>query len=94
MCAPGDVVRLENEWGDYLFSQKLYDAAINHFIEAGELFKAADSAIYSKQWKKAVDIIQTQNNEAVLPYYKKIADHFASVQEYEVCYLLFKYFFN
>ena len=34
-CAPQEVVGLEGEWGDYLASQKLYDAAINHYIEAG-----------------------------------------------------------
>ena len=31
---PNDVVKLEEEWGDYLVSQKQLDAAINHFIEA------------------------------------------------------------
>ena len=34
-CAPQEVVKLEDEWGDYLTYQKLYDAAINHYIEAG-----------------------------------------------------------
>jgi intraflagellar transport protein 172 len=46
--------------------------------------KAIDAAINSRQWKKAVDILQTQEGDATLKYYKKIADHFASVQEYEV----------
>ena len=32
---PSDVVKLEEEYGDYLVSQKQLDAAINHFIEAG-----------------------------------------------------------
>ena len=32
---PQDVVKLEEEWGDYLVSQKQLDAAINHFIEGG-----------------------------------------------------------
>ena len=32
---PNEVIRLEEEWGDYLVSQKQLDAAINHFIEAG-----------------------------------------------------------
>ena len=32
---PHDVVKLEEEWGDYLVQQKQLDAAINHFIEAG-----------------------------------------------------------
>ena len=32
---PQDVVKLEEEWGDWLVHQKQLDAAINHFIEAG-----------------------------------------------------------
>jgi intraflagellar transport protein 172 len=82
-CAPSEVVRLEAEWGDYLVSQKLYDTAINHFIEAGESLKAVDAAIHSRQWKKAVEILQTQEGAATLAYYKKIADHFASIQEFD-----------
>jgi intraflagellar transport protein 172 len=32
---PSEVVKLEEQWGDYLSSQKQLDAAINHYIEAG-----------------------------------------------------------
>lgn len=32
---PGEVVKLEEAWGDHLVQQKHMDAAINHFIEAG-----------------------------------------------------------
>ena len=32
---PREVVKLEENWGDYLVSQKQLDAAINHYIEAG-----------------------------------------------------------
>ena len=32
---PREVVKLEEDWGDYLVSQKQLDAAINHYIEAG-----------------------------------------------------------
>lgn len=42
---PQEVVRLEEEWGDYLVSQKQLDAAINHFIEAGWVFNAPNSVI-------------------------------------------------
>jgi intraflagellar transport protein 172 len=30
---PGEVVGLEEKWGDYLVSQNQLDAAINHYIE-------------------------------------------------------------
>ncbi len=83
-CAPQEVVRLEGEWGDHLASQRLHDAAINHYIEAGESLKAVDSAILSRQWKKAVDLLASQDTSSVSIYYKKIADHFAGVQELEV----------
>lgn len=82
--APQEVVKLEGEWGDYLASQKLWDSAINHYIEAGESLKAVNAAINSRQWKKAIDILETQSYEQKPFYYQKIADHFASVQEYEV----------
>lgn len=35
LAFPGEVVKLEEAWGDYLVQQKQMDAAINHFIEAG-----------------------------------------------------------
>ncbi len=49
-----------------------------------ESLKAIDSAINSRQWKRAVDLLTTQDQSSVGSYYKKIADHFASVQEFEV----------
>ncbi len=83
-CSPGEVKELEGEWGDYLAAQKLYDGAINHYIEAGMSLKAVDAAIYSRQWKKAVEILQTQEGDTTLIYYKKIADHFATSGELDV----------
>ena len=32
---PGEVVRLEEQWGDHLCSFKQYDTAIIHYVEAG-----------------------------------------------------------
>ncbi|GAB1607105.1 transport 172 homolog [Argonauta hians] len=81
---PSDVVSLEEQWGDYLVSQKHMDAAINHFIEAGCTTKAIDSAISSNQWKKAVQILELQDASTVANYYKVIADHYAEVKEYKV----------
>ncbi|CAD7963993.1 unnamed protein product [Amoebophrya sp. A25] len=46
---PGLVVRLEEEWGDYLVSQKQMDSALNHYIEAGCSIKAIDAAISARQ---------------------------------------------
>ncbi len=46
--------------------------------------KAVEAAIASRQWKKAVDILATQNSNQVSVYYQKIADHFASVQDFDI----------
>ncbi|KAL5017204.1 hypothetical protein ScPMuIL_006793 [Solemya velum] len=80
---PTDVVKLEEQWGDYLVAQKQLDAAINHYIEAGCTMKAVEAAINSRQWSKAVQILELQDSAMSAGYYKKIADHYASVGEYE-----------
>ena len=58
LAFPNEVVPLEEEWGDYLSSNRQYDAATNHYIEAGRLTKALDAAIESRQWKKALQIVE------------------------------------
>ncbi|XP_070555163.1 intraflagellar transport protein 172 homolog [Ptychodera flava] len=80
---PQDVVKLEEEWGDYLMSQKQMDAAINHFIEAGCSIKAIEAAIQSRQWNKAVQIVELQDPSVASRYYHKIAKHYASIANYE-----------
>jgi hypothetical protein len=52
-CAPSTVIALEEEWGDWLASQKQMDAAINHYIEAGVTLKAIEAAIAARQFPKA-----------------------------------------
>ena len=47
--------------------------------------KAVDSAINSRQWNKAVHILEVvQDQSTTSKYYKKIAEHYARVGEYEV----------
>uniref|UniRef100_W5NFZ6 Intraflagellar transport protein 172 homolog n=1 Tax=Lepisosteus oculatus TaxID=7918 RepID=W5NFZ6_LEPOC len=81
---PADVVKLEEAWGDYLVQQKQMDAAINHYIEAGCSSKAIEAAIGARQWKKAVNILELQDDKSSMKYYLKIAQHYSSIQEYEV----------
>ncbi|KAI8804484.1 hypothetical protein BJ742DRAFT_824622 [Cladochytrium replicatum] len=79
---PHQVVSLEEQWGDYLVSQKQMDAAINHFIEAGQSVKAIESAIAAKQWKKAVGIVDSfQPPEKGKPYFLQLAQHFREAGE-------------
>jgi len=54
---PANVVALEEEWAGYLEGKKLYDLACNHYVEAGKLRQALDTAIAGKQWGKAMQII-------------------------------------
>uniref|UniRef100_A0A8C2G6B9 Intraflagellar transport protein 172 homolog n=1 Tax=Cyprinus carpio TaxID=7962 RepID=A0A8C2G6B9_CYPCA len=86
---PAEVVKLEEVWGDYLMQQKQMDAAINHYIEAGRSTKAIEAAIAARQWKKALHILEQQENKTAAKYYLKIAQHYASVQEFEVAERLF-----
>uniref|UniRef100_A0A8C2A3L6 Intraflagellar transport 172 n=1 Tax=Cyprinus carpio TaxID=7962 RepID=A0A8C2A3L6_CYPCA len=86
---PAEVVKLEEVWGDYLVQQKQMDAAINHYIEAGCSTKAIEAAIAARQWKKALHILELQEDKAAAKYYLKIAQHYASVQEFEVAERLF-----
>jgi intraflagellar transport protein 172 len=42
---PEQVVILEEQWGDFLVTQKQMDTAISHYIEAGKMLKAVDAAV-------------------------------------------------
>ncbi|XP_026197771.1 intraflagellar transport protein 172 homolog [Anabas testudineus] len=89
LAFPAEVVKLEEAWGDYLVQQKQMDAAINHFIEAGCSLKAIEAAIAARQWKKAVHILELQEDPSAGKYYVKIAQYYASMQDYEVAEQLF-----
>ncbi|CAH0385245.1 unnamed protein product [Bemisia tabaci] len=81
--APRDVVVLEEQWGDDLVSNRQFDAAINHYIEAGKTLKALDVAIQDKQWKKAVEIIQVfTDKSSVQKQYALLANHFVAMKDY------------
>lgn len=46
--------------------------------------KAIEAAIAARQWKKAVHILELQEDSSAAKYYVKIAQHYASMQDYEV----------
>jgi intraflagellar transport protein 172 len=60
VVSPASVITLEEEWGDWLASQKQMDAAINHFIEAGSTLKAIEAAIAARQFTKAAGMHQVE----------------------------------
>ena len=55
---PAEVILIEEEWGDWLMSQKQMDAAINHYIESGQSTKAVEAALGCRQFTKAAGIIE------------------------------------
>lgn len=71
--SPASVVTLEEEWGDWLASQKHMDAAINHYIEAGASIKAVEAAIADRQCAKAAGIVEFLDSGKAAPYYRRIA---------------------
>jgi intraflagellar transport protein 172 len=56
------VVKLEVEWAEHLMSQRQFDAAISHFIEAGKTVGALEAAIKAGQWRKAQQIIHVSTS--------------------------------
>jgi intraflagellar transport protein 172 len=50
---PAEVVSIEEQWGDWLTHSRQMDAAINHFIEAGNSVKAVEAALACRQFAKA-----------------------------------------
>ena len=49
--------------------------------------KAVDAAINSRQWLKAVQILEViPNKPEAKQYYHKIAQHHANIGDYAVCY--------
>ena len=47
--------------------------------------KAVEAAISSRQWNKAIQILEVVQDPAVAgKYYKKIAQHYANMGDYEV----------
>eukprot|EP00051_Salpingoeca_urceolata_P019102 m.274557 g.274557 ORF g.274557 m.274557 type:complete len:1824 (+) comp19348_c0_seq8:278-5749(+) len=81
---PNEVVPLEEEYGDYLVEQKQMDAAINHYIEAGCSIKAIEAALDSRQWAKAAQVVEMQDEAIAKKYYRVIADHYAEVRDHKL----------
>lgn len=46
--------------------------------------KAIEAAVEGRQWNKAVQIVEMQETEIAADYYKKIANHYASVSNFQV----------
>lgn len=80
---PSSVVDIEDAWGDWLVGQKQMDAAINHFIEAGQSGKAIEAAMHCMQYSKAAGIVEFLEPARAMPYYKVIARYYESTGHLE-----------
>ncbi|XP_058794797.1 intraflagellar transport protein 172 homolog [Phymastichus coffea] len=77
---PNSVVKLERDWGHHLMSGGHYDAAINHFIEAGETRLALKAAVLARQWKKAlqiIEVVELDDEAEARGHCERVAEHFA-----------------
>ena len=53
--------------------------------------KAVEAAVNSRQWDKAVQILRVVNDpSATAKYYRRIAQHYASVAEYDVSNIIWR----
>uniref|UniRef100_A0A0K0EBD8 Intraflagellar transport protein 172 homolog n=1 Tax=Strongyloides stercoralis TaxID=6248 RepID=A0A0K0EBD8_STRER len=74
---PEEVVELEEKWGDWLIRNGNYEESISHYLEAGEMNKAIDSAIKGKEYDKAIQIINViEPNPDNYEYFFKIGEYF------------------
>jgi len=87
---PGMVVELQEQWGDYLVSQKQIDMAINHYIEAKVFHKAIEAALNARQYSRALQLVDAIDSESAKPYYKQLARYYEDSAQYELaerCYV-------
>lgn len=80
---PAQIIRLEEEWGDWLVAQKQTESAIAHFIEAGVFKKAIDAAINARQWNKAIQLVSSQSSDVAKPFLKQIAKHYFEIRQFD-----------
>ncbi len=87
---PGQVVNLEEAWGDYLVSVSQLDAAINHYMEAHAQTKAINAALKARQWTKALSLADQLDVDSAKPYYAELAEHYEQSKQFkeaERCYV-------
>ena len=77
----GQVVALEEEWGDWLVTQKQLDLAVDHFVQANNFNKAIKSALAARNWNRAVQLVSNKGPDVARPYYVEIARHYAEIRK-------------
>ncbi|CAK1556183.1 unnamed protein product [Leptosia nina] len=83
-ACPGEVTRLEGEWGAWLVSTRRAAAAVPHLIEAGLTREALSAAIEAHHYKKALQIVQViADKDSIREECERLGEHFITVQEWE-----------
>ena len=79
------MTQIEREWADYLLSKRQADAAISHFIEAGDIYRAIEAAVQAQQWQKATDLLYGANVDVnkIKSSIDKLAEYFLNSEENE-----------
>ena len=80
---PGQVVALQEMWGDHLVACKQVDMAINHYTEASAYPKAIEAALGSRQWVKAAQMVENLATDTAKPFFRRLARHYEEAQQYE-----------
>jgi len=71
------ITKIEENWGDYLFNQGLFDQAIQHYLEANKIEKSIGCYINNKKWSKAIELMDKLEDEKLAKEFNlKIADNF------------------
>lgn len=69
----------------YSFHPPLSSYIFNVFPDYARCsIKAIEAALGARQWKKAIYILDLQDRNTASKYYPHVAQHYASLQEYEV----------
>ncbi|XP_022830109.1 intraflagellar transport protein 172 homolog [Spodoptera litura] len=83
-ACPGEVTRLEGEWGAWLVAGRQAGAAVPHLIEAGRPRAALDAALAAHHHRKALQILQAiDDKESIREQCERLGDHFISTREWE-----------
>lgn len=81
---PGEVILLEELWGDHLMTTHRPEQAIAHYIEAGKMTTALRAAIDARQWEKAADILEVVGESNVEPeHFQMLGRYYATTRAYE-----------
>ena len=85
---PHEVIMIEREWAEYLLSKRQADAAILHFIEAGDNIRALEASIIAHQYNKASELLYSFKVDEkmisqIRPALDTLAGHFLNTGEPE-----------